>query len=266
MLKKYNLSIISLGLAIVLLVIYWVNGGDKSQEVQGLLLSFGVGLFFTGIVDFLILRADQEKIIIRLKNEGYIRTKVKKSLEDFALKEVYENLSEKKLSNDISKAKDIKIIKTWFHEIDTIDKGLILAIENKAKICLHLLHPTSPLLIYRSLSVSDDASYGETQIRNGLTSIKDAIEKYHNTSTTISFYDQWPGAPLIKLDSKILVGFYLLGRSSPSWPWLEFDIKSTILGENLTDQFEKIKTVGKELKTAVEIETFLNDRSNWTSK
>ena len=258
--KKHGIGLMFILFGLAFLTIFFSN--YLNQKWEDIFLSFGVGFLFSGIVDFLILRNERNKIINQLENEGYIKTKVSKTIREFGLKRVYEELSDKDLYEYLKKAQKIKIIKTWFHETKLISDGLNLAIKNNAEIDLYLLHPKSILLEIRSNSATGDPRHGIKQIYLGLTNIMESLKLYNNTKTKVYLYDEWPGAPIIKLDARIFVGFYMINKSSPEWPWLEFNTDSKNMGEELKKQFKKINPL-IIFTTEKEIKDFLEEKSNW---
>ena len=154
---------------------------------------------------------------------------------------IYSSFSSDNLKKVLSKAKSIRVRKTWFPEDETIEHGLVAAYRGGASIDLILADPTSTILRDRSVGAHYGSNHGASIIRQSLKRLCDNIEEFEGEDCRrlrLRTYTQWPGLPIIEFDGTLLQGAYPLGKNSMNWPWMEVDPKSSI-GEVLLADLDR---------------------------
>jgi hypothetical protein len=196
---------------------------------------------------------------------------------DLGIEEVHKHLDDQDLQEFLKGAKNIKVLKTWFPESRQIAAGLKCAIMKGAKVKLLLLKPGTDLLKERSLGAGEKDWWGSFMIHYAVDVVhKSLLEKQREADrrkkkcepgrnleeqeqeprVRIAFYNSWPGCPVIWYDKTILVGFYIRGKSSPSWPWLRINKRSD-LAKALEKQFDDLWKDAKYLDTPKQMKSWL---------
>jgi hypothetical protein len=163
-------------------------------------------------------------------------------------------------------ASAIRVLKTYHPEEHSLEAGIQHALSqpNPATVEFFLCKIDSKLLEQRCTSADKQQTEGKTKT----VRLVHEISKWtaHQTSSTasVTFYDCWPGPPLIDCDGRLFVGFYLWGMSSLDSPWVEVDL-DTEFGQDLIKQFNRIREVATEtLKVKQDFDVWLkaNDPAN----
>jgi hypothetical protein len=178
---------------------------------------------------------------------------------------VCDPLGDEELQRRLAGSRKIRVLKTWFPETTTIERGLELAIKrHRAKVRLLLAHPDSQVLAQRSGGAGESPSHGAMMVLRTLNQVVDWIGHSRDADVQIGLYDSWPGCPVIWCDDTVLMGFYFRGRSSPHWPWVEVEAGSKLDKEILKSQFDSLwshrDTI--RLSTVAEIASWLAQRKS----
>jgi len=170
----------------------------------------------------------------------------------------HKHLTDEKLKERLERARDIKVLKTWFPETEEIATGLKRAIKNgRAKLKLLVCKPSSTLVQKRSLSALKRKWLGPNTIYQAIEDIHKWVRATPGVKVEIGCYDSWPGCPVIWYDRKILMGFYFRGAPSPEWPWVSVKAGSE-LAIILEDQFDDLWN----LRNTIHLTT-QKDRLKW---
>jgi len=161
------------------------------------------------------------------------------SFKDLGMLRIIDPLGDKKLRRRLARAREIRILKTWFPENETIAGGLRSAIKNKAAVRLLLANPDSRILMVRSQGSVGQPDHGKNKVIEVMEKIPNWARDAEQVEVHIGLYDSWPGCPVIWYDDRILMGFYFRGASSPHWPWVEVK-KGSKLATILDDQFHSL--------------------------
>lgn len=211
---------------------------------------------YTGPNAFLALLIDSlPDLIIALLAFSFVhfyyfrKTSELNSFREYGMKRLDVHFEPSKQGHVLRKAKKIKVLKTWFPDDDNIKAGIIDALTAGAEITLLLCEPKSDILAMRSKGAKHKKKHGQDAIDEFIKEISDNIETYKG-SIDIRFYDEWPGVPIIWYDDSIYMGFYLRGKSSPFWPWVEVK-KNSDLAHTLEKQFEELWVKSSD-KTKIE--------------
>lgn len=158
---------------------------------------------------------------------------------DYGMKKLHASLLPQDQKKILTKAKKIRVLKTWFPDHPNIREGVLEALEqNNAKLILLLCNPFSKILSQRSCGANELKHHGRDAIINSVDLIRQRIQAGKG-SIELKLYDEWPGVPLIWCDRRLFMGFYLRGKSSPFWPWIEIKVPSEC-NEDLEKQFEEL--------------------------
>lgn len=182
---------------------------------------------------------------------------------DYGMKRLHTDLRPAKQEEMFALAKDIRVLKTWFPDHDDIKKGVLRALdENKARLTLLLCDPFSKTLSTRSTGADHGENHGRDEIIDSLKLISRRIQ-LGKGSIELKLYDEWPGVPLMWCDKTLFMGFYLRGKSSPYWPWIEVKADSTLYNE-LEKQFSELwEKTTKVYRTYEELHALIEE---WDSR
>jgi hypothetical protein len=177
------------------------------------------------------------------------------SFQRIGIRAVYEDLPRDEVGRRLAGAKRIDVMKTWFPDHPDIQEGFKLAMTSGAEVRLLLSHPKSVLLGQRSLGAKHNEDHGSWQVTRTLLDIYEwELDKFE-----IGLYDEWPGCPTIWYDKRVLLGFYLRGRSSPFWPWLEIEAGSPF-DKILCQQFNDLWKIADKISNRTELAVWLKAR------
>jgi hypothetical protein len=160
---------------------------------------------------------------------------------DLGIQSCLSDLNTTVLSEKLSKAKKIRVLKTFFPEDSALETGLRQAFKNqKASVELFLLDPNSEILKDRSRSIKPtEPDLGRRKVLTAIRLIYDEVYKSGKGRGSVVLFNNWPGCPIVEIDDTFYLGMYLLGTSSPHNPW--FEIKpNSMLAQKLSDQFDYI--------------------------
>jgi len=198
-------------------------------------------------------------VLVRLTTVFLYDTKVDESFQRFGMKSV-EYLPTVEVGERLKGAERIDVMKTWFPDHPDIRDGLRAALTNqKTKVRLLLSHPDSDLLRARSDGAGQDLAHGAREVIHTLQDLYNYTQD-ETAKFEIALYNGWPGCPIIWYDKKVLLGFYLRGRSSPFWPWIEIKRGSDFEKKVLRKQFDDLWNVTPKIKDRKELFNWLKDR------
>jgi hypothetical protein len=195
--------------------------------------------------------------------------------QDLGMQKLYYPMKDEDLQRRLSESESIRVLKTWFPETTDIKDGLRHAIvHNKAKVRLLLCHPRSDLLQKRSDSAERNPLLGSRTNYEAVLSISNWLKDAPGADVKISFYDDWPGCPVIWYRKKgvllssqqIIMGFYFRKRSSPSWPWISVRPGSE-LARILKEQYEDLLSNGsvESLSSLEQMQEWLKENKTHAS-
>lgn len=206
---------------------------------------------------------EARKIFIEAGNrdlESYL------SFQRIGIKAIYERLSTDEVGKRLKRAKKIDVMKTWFPDHPDIEAGLREAMRKPdVEVRLLLSHPDSPLLRQRSIGAGHDRDpeHGSRQVEQTLLNIYNWASDGAPGKFEIGLYQDWPGCPIIWYGEDILrhalLGFYLRGKSSPFWPWIEIEAKSN-LDNILRQQFDDLWKKTPKITNSEELVLWLKNR------
>jgi Domain of unknown function (DUF4062) len=188
------------------------------------------------------------------------------------MEKAHHHLDDQDLQKFLLNSKKIRVLKTWFPESRQIAEGLEGAIKNNATVSLLLCKPGSDILKQRSRGAHKDEWWGSFMVYHAVEDVKNFLRAREATDldrpaadVQIACYESWPGCPVIwygqkDYDENILMGFYIRGRSSPSWPWVNVT-KGSYLAKILHEQFDELWN----LRDTERLNT-LEEMSNWLER
>ena len=148
-------------------------------------------------------------------------------------------LPAERLSGLFANAKRIRILKTWHLEDMALESGLRAALTrpDPAEVKYFLCHPDSRVLRERAVGAGEESNLGIQRNRRLVEQMAKWIHNQQTCTACVTFYDAWPGTPVIECDELLFVGFFPRGLPSPSAPWLEVS-RDSEFGKNLLAQFD----------------------------
>jgi hypothetical protein len=165
---------------------------------------------------------------------------------DEGMEKAHHHLDDEDLQKYLKDSSPIQVLKTWFPESRQIAAGLEGAIKNNARVKLLLCKPGSKILEQRSLGAKQDYWSGSFTVYTAVKLVYDCLKERaradkdkESERVQIACYDSWPGCPVIWYGEKILIGFYIRGRSSPNWPWINLR-RGSDLAQDLSRQFDEL--------------------------
>ncbi|MEK6282966.1 MAG: DUF4062 domain-containing protein [Acidobacteriota bacterium] len=190
------------------------------------------------------------------------------------MQKAHHHLDDEDLQGYLENSSTIRVLKTWFPESRQIGAGLIGAIEKMGAIektesvRLLLCKPGSDILLERSLGAHEEEWFGSFAVSHGVKLVYNCLVARARlgkppANVKIGIYDSWPGCPVIWYDKKILMGFYIRGKSSPSWPWInvrEGSALARFLSAQWNDLWGHEKT--EHLNTLEEMKNWLERPEN----
>jgi len=190
------------------------------------------------------------------------------------MEKAHHHLDDEDLQKYLVNSTSIKVLKTWFPESRQIGAGLIGAIDKNASVRLLLCKPGSDILKERSLGAHEAEGFGPFAVYDGVRLVFNCLLARARlgkppADVKIGIYDSWPGCPVIWYGKKILMGFYIRGKSSPSWPWINVKEGSELAGflsAQWVDLRDHEKT--KHLNTLEEMKDWLETPENkkWANR
>jgi hypothetical protein len=162
------------------------------------------------------------------------------SLTALGIREGYDCIPAEKLGELIAEAKTVRIMKTWHPREGPLESGLKTALsrpDGPATVDFFLCDPNSTILRQRCEGAGEGAGEGKYLNNRLVAKLIDWTGHEEGCPASITFFDAWPGAPVIQCDEELFVGFFLRGLSSPATPWLKVDPRSEF-GVALQKQFE----------------------------
>lgn len=241
-------------LALSLLFFFTRPAGQPYSKTADLLTKVAFAVLVTVLVRLLAFLLDA------LKEPDHSTTFAK-----LGMLRIFDPLGDEELQKRLARSRKIRVLKTWFPETTTIERGLELAIKRKkAKVRLLLAHPDSPVLEQRIRGAGEIRGHGATMVIRTLNQVVDWVGNSKDADVQIGLYDSWPGCPVIWCDSTVLMGFYFRGRSSPHWPWVEVEAGSKLDKEILKSQFDSLWSHCDTIKfsTTAEIVAWLAQRKS----
>lgn len=168
------------------------------------------------------------------------------SFRELGMLRIKKALSDSELKKRLSRARRIRVLKTWFPETPDIEEGLEIALGKPGtELELFLLHPESSILAVRSQGAGKGEDHGRIKVEAAREQLRAWVHEGDNVKVHFVLYDGWPGSPIIQLDDKFLLGFYFRRKSSPRWPWIEIE-KESDMGKILEGQFEDVQRTVRE--------------------
>lgn len=245
--SKYGMM---LGVLFILtsVVVEHVYGAHHEQELSSILVSLlseigavilalsTIHLFFEkqlfDKIKFKIIESNKNLSVLSYLNVSRIR----------------KTLPNAYLAKQIENSNYIKILKTFFPESNDLKEGLKKCLRKQGRVELYLLQPESSILALRS-QCGDRSSrllhenYGKEKVIEAVNIMYNCIFEDKKGEGKVVLYDYWPGSPLIMIGKTIFVGSYLIGKFSPSWPWMQVETGSDFYSD-LLNQFKIIETEG----------------------
>jgi hypothetical protein len=161
----------------------------------------------------------------------------------------YEQLIEVKAIAIRLHSSDIKIMTTWFTDLEGLRDIFRKAAKNKKRIQILLLDPSSGMAEQRSRDLGDAPGTVPYHIQ----ACRTQIEKLNLPGIKIKYYNALPSFPLYIFGNNAFFGVFPHGLWADQGPWLHVQLQdpdnnSTAVGGFLIDEFEKVWAIARDIK------------------
>jgi len=143
---------------------------------------------------------------------------------------------------------EIRILQTYILNANSISPGLIEAAKRGVAIKVLFIDLQSDILKQRLLDLGFNRD--STRPQTGLETVKATIEKHklNNSHIEIRFFNALPPFPLYVVDEILLYGAYWHGHESTSGPFIEVQGRSSKIGWDLIDTFDRLWSNAKPME------------------